>query len=207
MAHVVSLSQPKIVFFDIGNIFMTFDKIFTRVTREFSLQPDQFSDFEDLFDKDANLGKINIPDVWEKFITKHHIKNASNYNLISSWVSDYEPILSVHILTEKIVKKYQVGIISNYYRGFFEECLSQKFIPNLPFNPVIISAEIGVMKPDRSIYEIAQTKSGFLGNELFYIDDKVENLSIPQSLGWQTFQFDYHQPDSSCEEIAKILKI
>ena len=207
MDHVATLSLPKIVFFDIGNIFMTFDKIFTRVTREFSLQPDQFSDFEDLFDKDANLGKTNIPDIWGKFITKRHIKNASNYNLISSWVSDYEPILSVHILPEKIAKKYQVGIISNYYRGFFEECISQKFIPNLLFNPVIISAEVGVMKPDRSIYEISQTKSGFSGDEIFFIDDKAENLLIPQSLGWQTLLFNYHQPDNACTEIAKILKL
>ena len=207
MDHVEKLPLPKIVLFDIGNIFMTYDRVLTRVAQDFSLNFDQFSDFEEIFDIDANLGKIDIPDVWQKFITKYHLNNAAKYNLISSWVSDYFPILPLHALSVKISQKYHVGILSNYYRDFFKECLSQKFIPDLPFNPVIISAEVGIMKPDRSIYEIARTKSGFSGDEIFYIDDKVENLLIPQSLGWQTFQFDHHQPDSSCAEIAKLLKL
>lgn len=111
----------------------------------------------------------------------------------------------MHKLSKEIAKKYKVGILSNYYRDYFEEATKQGFIPKIKFDEVIISAEVGCMKPDEAIYKIAQDWSGYKADEIMFIDDKKENLFTASNFGWQTFLFDYKNPKKSCQEIGKIL--
>ncbi len=95
--------------------------------------------------------------------------------------------------------------MSNYYRDYFEEATAQGFIPKIKFREIIISAEVGCKKPEEEIYKIAEDWSGFSGSEIFFIDDKKENLFTASKFGWQTFLFDYNNPEKSCKEIGKIL--
>lgn len=197
--------SPKIVYFDIGNVFMTFDKIFTRVTHDYNLDLSQFDAAYEPYDVAANLGRITIPQVWTELCQKLNIAGGESYDFVKSWVSDYESILPMHQLATAISQKYPVGIISNYYLGFFEEATTQGFIPSLTFSPKIISAEVGCQKPDLKIYQIAETKSGFSGQEVFFIDDKMENIVAAQKLGWQTFCFDYKNVQVSVDHLSKML--
>ena len=175
------------------------------VCTDFHLDPREFDNFYEPFDVDANLGKVKIPDVWPKICEHFAITGARGYNFIQSWVSDYQSILPMHELVKTLATKYQLGILSNYYQDFFAECLRQKFIPDINFSPVIISAEVGCQKPDPKIYQIAEEQCGFYGADILFVDDKPENLVPATSLGWQTFLFDYHQPADSTDQLAKIL--
>lgn len=196
---------PKIIFFDVGNIFMTFDKIFTRVCTDLNLDIKKFDDAYSPYDIRANLGQLDIPDIWAKICTTLNIKDGLTYPIIEKWISDYESILPMHKFVVSLQGKYQLGIISNYYRGYFTEATRQGFIPRIDFSPLIISAEVGVMKPDRQIYELAEAKAGFSGSEILFIDDKPENMVVPQTLGWQTFVFNYHLPEQSILDLQKII--
>lgn len=198
-------NKIKFVYFDVGNVFMTFDKIFTKVAKDLNVDKEKIFEIEDKYDIDANLGKIDIPEVWEKIVKELNIDKGKKYPIIESWISDYEPILPMHKLAKRIVKKYKTGILSNYYRGFFEEATAQGFIPKIKFLTKIISAEVGCKKPEPEIYKIAEKKCGYKGNEILFIDDKKENLFTAAKFGWQTFLFDYKNPKKSCEEIGKIL--
>ena len=195
----------KFVYFDVGNVFMTFDKVFTKVTKDFNLDMTKLDLAYEKYDTDFNLGKIDAPYVWAKLCDELNIKNGEKYNIIESWESDYESILPMHDLAKSIAKTYKVGIISNYFRGYFEEAIKQKFIPEINFDSVIISAEVGCKKPEEEIYKIAEEKCGYKGKEIFFIDDKKENLFTAATLGWQTFLLDYKNPEKSCKEIGKIL--
>ncbi|MFA7301616.1 MAG: HAD-IA family hydrolase [Candidatus Shapirobacteria bacterium] len=195
----------KFVYFDVGNVFMTFDKIFVRASKDLNIDQNLIDVAEEPYDVNANLGKIDIPEVWGKITKELNIKNGEKYPIIESWVSDYESILPMHKLAKLIAKKYKTGILSNYYRDFFEEATAQGFIPKIKFNEVIISAEVGCKKPEEEIFKIAQDWSGFTDNEIMFIDDKKENLFTAAKLGWQTFLFDYKNPVKSCEEIGRIL--
>ena len=199
------LNKIKFVYFDIGNVFMTFDKIFSRVEKDLKINKEKIYDLEDKYDIDANLGKIDIPQVWQKVCKRLNIINGENYPIIESWVSDYEAIKPMHELAKKIAKKYKTGILSNYYRDYFEEATKQGFVPKIKFNEVIISAEVGCMKPNKEIYKITEDWSGFSGEEILFIDDKKENLFAAAEFGWQTFLMDYKNPEKSCIELKNIL--
>ncbi|MFA5894275.1 MAG: HAD family phosphatase [Candidatus Shapirobacteria bacterium] len=191
--------SPKIkfVYFDIGNVFMTYDHVFQKVVKDFGLDSEELDRIYEPYDIDANLGKISIPEIWPILCQKLKISNGKDYDFIKSWVSDYQSIIPMHEFIKSIEGIYPLGIISNYYAGFYEECLIQGFIPKVNFTDVIISAEVGLMKPDAKIYELAEKRSGFHGDEILFIDDKDENTNIAKSLGWQTFCFDYHHPKDS----------
>jgi FMN phosphatase YigB (HAD superfamily) len=195
----------KFVYFDVGNVFLTFDKIFTRVAKDLNIDQNLINEAEEKYDIDANLGKIDIPEVWRKICEELNIKGGEKYPIVKSWVSDYEPILPMHILAKKIAKKYKTGVLSNYYLDFFDESARQGFVPNIKFDEIVISAEVGCKKPEEEIYQIAEDRCGFSGEEIFFIDDKKENLFTAVKMGWQTFLFDYKNPKKSCGEIKSFL--
>jgi len=57
-------NKIKFVYFDVGNVFMTFDKIFARVAKDLNIDQNLIDNAEEKYDIDANLGKIDIPEVW-----------------------------------------------------------------------------------------------------------------------------------------------
>jgi FMN phosphatase YigB (HAD superfamily) len=54
------------------------------------------------------------------------------------------------------------------------------------FDGYILSYEIGAMKPNAKIYESLEKLSGRKGPEIFYIDDRLENIQAAAARGWQT---------------------
>lgn len=55
------------------------------------------------------------------------------------------------------------------------------------FDAYIYSYEHGAMKPDARLYEVVEEWSGFSGDELFYLDDRLENVQAGEARGWQVF--------------------
>jgi FMN phosphatase YigB (HAD superfamily) len=53
------------------------------------------------------------------------------------------------------------------------------------FDGYILSYEHGAMKPNPSLYEVVERETGCRGGELFYIDDRTENLETAAQRGWQ----------------------
>ena len=53
------------------------------------------------------------------------------------------------------------------------------------FDGYILSYEQGAMKPDSRLYTVVEAKTGRRGDELFYTDDRPENIETAVSLGWQ----------------------
>lgn len=54
------------------------------------------------------------------------------------------------------------------------------------FDGYILSYEHGAMKPDRKLYEVAERITGVRGQEICYIDDRLENVETGKAMGWQT---------------------
>src|SRR5690606_16054110 len=54
------------------------------------------------------------------------------------------------------------------------------------FNPLIISAEIGVMKPARAAYRAVLDKLSCAPDEALFIDDREENIEGAQDVGLRT---------------------
>lgn len=53
------------------------------------------------------------------------------------------------------------------------------------FDGYVLSYEVGAMKPNAKIYEALEKMTGRRGADIFYIDDRAENVEAGAARGWQ----------------------
>jgi len=53
------------------------------------------------------------------------------------------------------------------------------------FDGYVLSYEVGALKPDAPIYEVVELRTGCRGGELFYLDDRQENVDAAERRGWR----------------------
>lgn len=71
------------------------------------------------------------------------------------------------------------------------------------FDGHVLSYEVGSMKPHARIYEAVETMTGRRGEELLFIDDRLENVEAARSRGWQAL---HHQdPQRTPAEVRRRL--
>ena len=58
-----------------------------------------------------------------------------------------------------------------------------------PFHHEILSHEVGLLKPDRAIFDLALARVGFAAEQCLLIDDQPANILAARKLGLKTIQF------------------
>jgi HAD superfamily hydrolase (TIGR01509 family) len=59
-----------------------------------------------------------------------------------------------------------------------------------PFNPCLLSCEIGVEKPDPKAYECLLTNLNLPAQEILFIDDRLENVEAARKMGIDALLFE-----------------
>jgi FMN phosphatase YigB (HAD superfamily) len=117
-----------------------------------------------------------------------------------------EPILQMHELLKWTSERYKVGLLTNTMSGLLGTMRRNGQIPDLTFDAVVDSSEIGTIKPEFKIYEIAQERAGCPPEEILLIDDSRVNLMAAEKLGWHVLWFDDARPDESADSVRKALE-
>jgi HAD superfamily hydrolase (TIGR01509 family) len=73
------------------------------------------------------------------------------------------------------------------------------------FDGYILSYEVGAMKPHARIYEALEKMCGRRGGEIFYIDDRLENVQAGAARGWQIVL--HESPDATRAALQKFLSM
>jgi epoxide hydrolase-like predicted phosphatase len=82
-------------------------------------------------------------------------------------------------------KDYIVGLLSNVI-PVTEAIIREKGIYDL-FDPCILSCHVGLLKPDKAIYEeLLRQLPGIKPEEIVFVDDQVHNLTPAQEMGIHT---------------------
>jgi HAD superfamily hydrolase (TIGR01509 family) len=95
----------------------------------------------------------------------------------------------------------KTGVISNAWDGLRNYMQSEGFLA--PFDEVIVSAEVGIVKPDARIYHLALEKLGVQPAEAVFVDDMPENIAACQALGMHGIQF--KSAEQTLAEIKQLL--
>jgi epoxide hydrolase-like predicted phosphatase len=136
----------------------------------------------------ASLGAATVDDVWRWVIQQLGIPDNSRDQLQKDFFAgdDVDDELVDYI--RKLKSKFKTGIISNAWpdtRYWLEE---QWRIADA-FDHIIISAEVGIAKPDPRIYRLALDALQVTPAEAVFIDDFEENIAGACSLGMQGIRF------------------
>lgn len=99
------------------------------------------------------------------------------------WVEGAEKVLT------EIAEKYPIGFITN---GFLEtQKLKAEFMNlNSYSNILIISEEIGVMKPHPRVFDVATSQANISRSEILYVGDSYSSdITGGKNAGWRTAWF------------------
>jgi HAD superfamily hydrolase (TIGR01509 family) len=117
-----------------------------------------------------------------------------------------EPIQEMHDLIKWAAEHYKVGLLTNTMPGLVEAMKRQSLIPDIPYDAVIDSSEVGAIKPEIKIYEAATEQAGCPSEEILLIDDSRANLMAAEKQGWHVLWFDDARPDVSAASVREALQ-
>lgn len=85
-------------------------------------------------------------------------------------------------------RNYKLASLTNNEENRYMYVVSQ--LGNNFFDFEFPSSRIHYRKPDKRVYEFVKEKTGFEYNEMLFIEDTDENLSVARELGINTILFD-----------------
>lgn len=164
-------SGIKWLFFDVGSTIMNEQIAYEHRMREI-----------------ADLANISFEKVYEMALAyykqnkKGDLEAAKALGVeLTKWHKEDEILYDDAIQCLEILsKKYKIGIIANQSLGT-KERLAQKDVLKY-IDLVIASAEEGVAKPDRKIFEIALERSNCKAANSIMIGDRIDNDIVPANL-------------------------
>jgi len=83
---------------------------------------------------------------------------------------------------------YKTGLISNAWGDLRDYIVREKF--DDAFDHMIISAEVGAVKPEAKIFKIALEQAGVQAHEAVFVDDFAINIEGCEKVGMQGIYFE-----------------
>ena len=96
---------------------------------------------------------------------------------------------------------HTTGLISNAWSDLREYMMREKMID--AFDHIIISAEVGVAKPDPKIFQVALEKAGVSPGEAVFVDDFYVNIEGCEKVGIKGIHF--KDAESAMKQLKQLL--
>ena len=195
----------KAVFFDLGGVI---------VRTEFQAPRQQLADqlgmdYDDLdrvvFGSEtssrASIGEISADEHWA-YVIQRLKRPASELAAIR------EAFFAGDIVDRTLLDyirslrgKYKTGLISNAWGDLRDFIIREKF--DDAFDQIFISAEVGAMKPEARIFQLALEQFGVSPNEAVFVDDFYENIEGCEKIGMKGIHF--KDPETALQQLKKLL--
>lgn len=187
----------RFVYFDLGNVLAAFDP--GRGCRNVSARwgVDQASVHREVWDsglqQQFELGTIGS----ESFAAAVRrrlglpVAAAPTAELLDRLSDMFEPVAGMAELVDQVRQVgLPVGILSNTCAAHWSWLRRQRY-PALqgPLASVILSYEVGVLKPQAGIYAAAQRGAAVAADQLLFLDDRPEHVAAARDAGWHAERF------------------
>lgn len=145
----------------------------------------------------ANLGLINDQDFRNAMADRLGISlGAWRAAVIKSDLADE---LLLDYIKDELRPKYKTAILSNANKGVIERKIGQERLSTC-FDQVIVSADVGLVKPNPEIYYLTLRRLGVRAEECIFVDDRQIFLDVAAALGMQPILYrDFHQVKAAIE--------
>ena len=154
--------------------------------------------------RQATLGKISIEEHWA------NVYRSLNWSMEHQdvfqelfWGGDrLDQDLVAYI--RRLKPAFKTGLLSNNWPNL-RHLIEDRWQIADAFDELVISAEVGLKKPEQPIYDLTLQHLGVRPEQAVFVDDFIENIHAAQQLGWQAVHF--QNPDQALAEINALLEI
>lgn len=195
------------LFFDLGGVIVrTEDKTLrTEFGQRFGMTYDEIDRF--VFGsqtaRQASIGLITEQQHWRDVARRLGLPE-DDWQLVSEAFFAGDRIdQNLLAFIQSVRPEIKTGVISNAWDGLRDYMRQKGFLA--PFDEVIVSAEVGLVKPDARIYRLALEKLGVQAEESIFVDDMPENIAACNALGMKGVHF--QSAEQALAEIQQLLKI
>jgi putative hydrolase of the HAD superfamily len=137
--------------------------------------------------QEFETGKLSETEFYEE-VCRRLGTNIPRSGFFNAWNSVFaDQLLSDHVLAT-LAGKAHLWAVSNTNRTHFD-FLARSFTFLRHFEGLILSYEVGALKPDTRIFEQALRKSGAPASDLLFVDDQEINVKAAGTLGIEGFTF------------------
>lgn len=137
-----------------------------------------------------DLNQLSEDDVLDYFLKYDGVQTTRE--VLRKEIDDYLKldVALIEMLKKLRQKGFKLVLLSNGNHAFFERKIYTTF-PEFKslFDEVIISSEVGMVKPNADIYVHALEKIQSVPEESVFIDDSKVNIDAASALGMKTFLY------------------
>jgi len=159
--------------------------------------------FQSETSRKASLGEISAGEHWLSVTRKLNRPESEAKILRDEFFAGDITDRNLLDFIRSLRPRFKTGLISNAWGDLREWIIAEKFED--AFDGMVISAEIGVMKPKPEIYLLALKQLGVSPAESIFVDDFIENVEGARAVGMSAIQF--RDVDQAVSQLKALLKI
>jgi len=197
-------SGVSFIYFDVnGCLVHFFQSAFSSLSEDSGIPADLVETAFWHFNDEGCRGHITLDEFNHKLADRLGLETIdwSKYYLTA-----VEPIEQMHEVVRWASQYYRVGLLTNILPGLLNGLRQSSKIPQINYDEVIDSSQVGAIKPEAKIYEIATGRANVSPSEILLIDDSRPNLMAAERIGWHVLWFDSTRAEQMSERVKQALQ-
>jgi len=191
------------VYFDVNGVLVRFfQRAFTALASDAGVSADAVEALFWRYNDEVNKGTVSV-DEFNAILAKHIGLESVSWK--DYYLANIDPILEMHECVAWASEHYRIGLMSNIMPGFLTDMIAGGLLPNVPYDAIVDSSQVGAIKPEIEIYNAAAGMASVEPHQIMLIDDGRMNLMAAEKLGWHVLWFDDYRPDESLARIHQVL--
>ncbi len=190
----------KFIYFDLGNVVFKFEGGLQALSDKTGLELEECNRIWANLDESICRGLNPPQEIWNQ-IKQQSGFTGRDINLVEFWVKHFVSNDEVHEEIRKLANNYEIGLLTNIYPGVLDLAFEKRKIPIIKYSTVVLSSDIGFVKPSKEIYQIAEKVAGVKPGEILFIDDLPAYIDGANNQGWQTFLFEKDNPKKAVKNL------
>lgn len=198
----------KAVFFDLGGVIVRteFQAPRQQLAERFGMEYDDldkivFGGGSNGTAARASLGEIHVDEHWKAVAHKLKIRDEEIASVRSEFFAGDIVDRTLIDYIRSLRGKYKTGLISNAWSDLRDFIVREKFAD--AFDKMIISAEVGAVKPEPKIFQIALEQFGVKSEEAVFVDDFSVNIEGCEKVGMKGIHF--KDAESTLKQLKELL--
>lgn len=186
------MSEIKVVFWDLGGVLVRTEDRTKREQWEqrLGMEPRQLDRliFGGEMGRKAALGKASVEEVWESVRQELDLSLDEREQLARDFWQGDDLDEELVAFIRRLRARFQTGLISNAWLEL-RELLEGHWQIDDAFDDLVISAEVGLMKPDPAIYKLALERLNVEADQAVFVDDFTQNIAAAADVGMHAVHF------------------
>ncbi|MFC1622004.1 HAD family hydrolase [Patescibacteria group bacterium] len=202
----------EFIYFDVGGVvildFSKTDK-WERMLDELGVRKEDRDKLGQLFSIEESkfcLGDKETDSFISILKNTFKLKLPGDYSLLNDFVNRFEPNPSLGEIILELKRKYKVGLLTNMYPGMLGAIESKGLLPNIEWDVIVDSSEVGFQKPQPEIFKLASGLAKTSPDKILFVENSNAHIETARGLGWKTVLYNPSNIDSSNAHVLETLR-